>query len=163
MNERLRVRFVAVSLILGIALLAASLPLAARGGAGKDAATSTVIVHVTGIRNAKGKIGVALFANANGFPEEVGKSAAQKWVPIESQSLDAEAIFEHVPPGVYAVTALHDENANGKLDKGRLGIPREGYGVSNNPPKRMRPPRFDEAKITVDRPECRVEIKLIYW
>jgi len=32
--------------------------------------------------------------------------------------------------GSYAIVAIHDENANGKLDKNVLGVPKEGYGAS---------------------------------
>jgi len=47
--------------------------------------------------------------------------------------------FEHLAPGDYALLLLHDANRNGKLDK-RFGIPREGFGFSNNPPLRFGPP-----------------------
>ncbi|MFT5349150.1 MAG: hypothetical protein ACI9M3_002200, partial [Bacteroidia bacterium] len=38
--------------------------------------------------------------------------------------------FEHIPPGIYAVNILHDENKNGKIDKGFI-FPIEGIGFSN--------------------------------
>ena len=33
-----------------------------------------------------------------------------------------------------------------------MGIPREGFAFSRNPPLRMRPATFDEARLEVDRP-----------
>ena len=59
-------------------------------------------------------------------------------------------VFDNVEPGEYALTVLHDENGNGKLDTNLLGMPKEGYGVSNNAFRRFGPPRFREAKITVN-------------
>jgi uncharacterized protein (DUF2141 family) len=57
--------------------------------------------------------------------------------------------FNDIPPGVYAVAVFHDENANGKLDKNFLGIPREGYGASNNVRPKMSAPAFKDAAFTV--------------
>jgi uncharacterized protein (DUF2141 family) len=55
------------------------------------------------------------------------------------------------PPGTYAVAVHHDANANGKMDANFLGIPKEGYGVSNDVRTRFRPPRFSEAAVRVTR------------
>jgi uncharacterized protein (DUF2141 family) len=56
---------------------------------------------------------------------------------------------------------FHDENGNGKLDRNMVGIPKEGYGASNNPAKKMRAPTFDEAKFSVNSDQT-VEVKLAY-
>ncbi len=45
---------------------------------------------------------------------------------------DTIFIFTNLPFGKYAVRAFHDENNNGKLDKGVFGQPIEGWGVSND-------------------------------
>jgi uncharacterized protein (DUF2141 family) len=130
--------------------------------------TLSITVRVTGARNAEGKIGVALFRTAEGFPEEYSKATAGQWVQIDPHTLSAQAIFNNVPRGSYAVSVLHDENLNGKLDRSfvclpGLCMPKEGYGASNNPPKRLGPPKFDDAKFTLDRADVDLEIKLIYW
>jgi uncharacterized protein (DUF2141 family) len=136
----------------------------AEGPPTNAATKSTLIIHVSGIRSTKGKIGVALWRDAKGFPEEVEKYAAeQQYVDIDAKTMTALAVFKDVPRGVCAVTVLHDENNNHKFDKSLIGVPKEGYGMSNNPPKRMGPPKFDEAKFALDQPEKTIEIKLIYW
>ena len=71
-------------------------------------------------------------------------------------------VFRDLPPGVYAVSVRHDENLNGKLDTNFLGIPKEGYGASNNPSKKLREPTFDEGRIELKDAEQAIEIKLIY-
>jgi len=119
-------------------------------------------IKVIGARNAKGKIGVALFQGPEGFPEHASAAFRSELADIDSQTMSAEVIFRDVPQGVYAVSVLHDENMNGKLDKGLFGIPQEGYGASNNPEKKMRAPHFDEAKFSLSAPEQAIEIKLIY-
>ena len=55
------------------------------------------------------------------------------------------------------------ENMNRKIDKNFIGIPKEGYGTSNNPKKAWHEPRWNEAKFSVSRPAETITIKTIYW
>jgi uncharacterized protein (DUF2141 family) len=41
-------------------------------------------------------------------------------------------LFENIKSGTYAVKYFHDENSNDVLDSNWMGIPKEGYGISNN-------------------------------
>jgi uncharacterized protein (DUF2141 family) len=91
---------------------------------------------------------VALFQNAEGFPADASKALRTQPAAIDPQTLSAQVVFTGIPQGVFAVMVFHDENRNGKLDKNFVGIPKEGYGASNNPAKKMRPPNFDEAKFS---------------
>jgi uncharacterized protein (DUF2141 family) len=125
-------------------------------------ATATLAIKVVGARNAKGKIGVALFQDASGFPDRPSNAVRQQAVEIDSNTLTAQVVFSDVPQGIYAVSVFHDENLNGKLDKNFVGIPKEGYGASNNPEKKRRAPTFDEAKFSLNTTEQTIEIKLIY-
>ena len=42
-----------------------------------------------------------------------------------------------VPAGRYALMAFADANANGVLDKNMLGVPKEGFGFSNDATRRF--------------------------
>ncbi len=125
------------------------------------AAMGVLTIKVTGVRNAKGKIGVALFQSEESFPDAF-KALRQQQAEIDGRTQSAEVVFRDLPPGVYAISVLHDENMNGKLDKNFFGIPQEGYGFSNNPGKKMRAAHFDEAKFSLNAPEQTIEVKLIY-
>jgi uncharacterized protein (DUF2141 family) len=57
--------------------------------------------------------------------------------------------FDNLPPGTYAVGAYHDENGNGHLDTNLLGLPIEGYALSNGVRAILAPPRFTDAAFTV--------------
>jgi uncharacterized protein (DUF2141 family) len=55
-------------------------------------------------------------------------------------------------PGAYAFVAYYDENGDGRLNRGGiLGKPKEPYAFSNGVKPKLRKPRFDEAKVEVDR------------
>jgi uncharacterized protein (DUF2141 family) len=58
----------------------------------------------------------------------------------------AACVFADVAPGVYAISAFHDENKNGKLDTNLIGIPTEDWCTSRNASAFMGPPKFDDAK-----------------
>jgi uncharacterized protein (DUF2141 family) len=118
-------------------------------------AVSSLTVHITGIRNTKGNILIALYRDS--------KFAKAQGVEIDAKTLSAVAVFNNLPQGVYSVELFHDENRNGKMDRNLFGMPVEGYGFSNNPKKRMGKPGFDETNFQLNQAECTIEIKMIYW
>jgi len=124
--------------------------------------TGTLTVRVTGARNTKGKIGVTLFQNARGFPDDTSKAIRQESVEIDPKTMSAQVMFKDLPQGTFAISVLHDENGNGKMDKNFVGMPKEGYGASNNPSKKRRAPTFDEAKFSLNTSEQAIEITLLY-
>ena len=127
-------------------------------------ATSTgkLTIDVAGARNAQGKLIIWLFKDARGFPGDTSKIFRQQTVDIDPKTMSAEVMMSDLPLGTYAVSVLHDENNNGKMDKNLVGIPREGYGASNNPSKKLRAANFDEAEFSLSASEQTVTIKLIY-
>lgn len=126
-------------------------------------ATTTLTIKVEGIRNTKGKINVALFKDAIGFPMDPSGVTAAKQVDIDPQTMTATAVFEKLPQGVYAAAVLHDEDMSGQMSFDAQGMPTKGYGISNNPPFRQAPPTPDESKFTVDKPESAISIKMLYF
>ena len=78
-------------------------------------------------------------------------SAAAPRPCAPSRSLDLCAVeyaFLPASPGVYAVGMLHDENNNGKMDTDMLGIPKEGYGASNDARGSFGPPSVNDARFS---------------
>jgi len=122
----------------------------------QEAATCTLTVEVSGIQNARGNILIGLQRDANTIIE--GRVAE-----IDAKTMTAKAVFEKVPEGVYGVSVLHDENKNGQMDWDPVGMPLEGYGFSNNPPKQMGPPPFADFKFDLQQPGKTLDITLIYW
>lgn len=128
----------------------------------QSAGTATLTVHVTAARNTKGKIRAALFRSAEGFPNDASRAVQTRAADIDPQTSSAQIVFKELLQGVYAVSVFHDENMNGKLDKNFVGVPKEGYGASNNPRKKMGPPSFEETKFQLNGTEQSVEVKLMY-
>ena len=129
---------------------------------GQNAGTAILTIRVVGAKSDKGQIAVALFNGEARFPGDKTKAVRTLQAVIDPQTLRAQVTLNNLPRGVYAVSIFHDENMNGRLDKNVFGIPKEGYGASNNPKKSMGPPRFADANFQLDQPEKVLEIKLVY-
>lgn len=108
------------------------------------AQTSALTISVSHIRNDKGFILMSIYRDAPGYPDDPEKAFRIEKVKIENQR--ASVTLNNLPAGQYAVALLHDENGNSKMDK-RFGLPREGYGFSNNVMGLMGPPCFSRAAV----------------
>ncbi|NNK86271.1 MAG: DUF2141 domain-containing protein [Desulfobacterales bacterium] len=71
---------------------------------------------------------------------------------VEVIDQKALVIFDDLKYGTYTVVIFHDQNANGKIDKNILGIPKESYGHSNNVRGTLGPPSFDKAIFEFEEP-----------
>lgn len=126
-------------LALLLAILALPAVAATPTAAGED-----ITVAVSTVRNHNGEIICALFDTADSFEKRIPLAR----VLVHPQSPATTCVFRGVKAGSYAITAIHDENGNGKLDTTFYGRPTEGYGVSNNHTYAMHGPRFAESQFT---------------
>ncbi len=89
----------------------------------------SLTVSVDGLRNSKGIIQFTLYNQNDTIPDEEYK----KYYKMEVGKINSGSslvIFRNLPKGIYAINILHDENTNGKVDKGFI-FPIEGLGFSN--------------------------------
>lgn len=125
-----------------------------------DPGVGSLVVKIDGFRNDSGIARVAVFDQATGFPgndEHALRRAASK---IGGGRVEVR--FDSLPYGVYAVAMYHDENADGRLNKGLFGRPKEGYGVSNNVIHARHPAQFEEAQFRLDGDLMALEIHVHY-
>lgn len=141
--------------------LAAAMLCAVPAGAGSAPAPQAADLQVllTGLRSAKGTVHLCLSADPGKFLKcKDDRAALSRSVPAgHAQRLD----LGPVKPGTYALLIVHDENRNGKLDM-MLGIPREGFGFSNNPAVKPRPPRWEEIRFTVPASAMVQQVRVRY-
>ncbi len=122
-------------------------------------ATCNLVVHIDGFRNQQGDAGLSVFNSPDGWPENNDKAFTHGPHPFSGTQT---TITLQVPPGRYALAALHDENSNHKLDRNFFHIPKEGFGFSNNPHVLLTAPSFDTAAMQVTCPTTETTIHLIY-
>ena len=121
--------------------------------------SSTVLIEVAGFKNTRGTLNCRLFTKAADFPD--GEGIVTLRVPITGPNTSCS--FSNVEPGTYAIAVVHDENGNGKLDKNFVGVPSEGYGVSNNKTYALSAPKWDESTFKLGATESKaLQVKLRY-
>ncbi len=111
--------------------------------------TPTLTVVVNGIKHQKGELCIGIYSNEKGFPlntKNVVKSACK---PITGASLKEQ--FTGLKPGNYAVAVVDDQNGDRKLNRDFFGIPKEGFGISNNPTVSITTgtPKFSKARFSL--------------
>jgi uncharacterized protein (DUF2141 family) len=118
-------------------------------------------VEILDIRNSTGNVACALFESPDGFPIEYLRSATYI-IATKIHRTEASCDFIEIPPGTYAIAAIHDENMNGKLDTNWLGIPEEGYGFSNEAEGFSGAPTFSAASFEYHGGRLDLRISLHY-
>ena len=117
-------------------------------------------VEVSGISSKKGEILAALFSTEKGFPNDASKAfKTAKALPSNGK---ATLQFNQVPDGKYAIALFHDTNGDGKLNTNILGIPKEGYGVSNNVRNLFSAPSFEESSFRHGKSKTSLSITIQY-
>lgn len=127
----------------------------------QPAQSGCITVNIRELKKPEGMLGVLLYSSKQGFPDKPDRALARRVKKISGT--EHEVRFENIPYGTYAVSVLHDENSNGKMDKTFIGIPREGFGVSNNPKIRTGPPKFSEALFSLDQKQAEVTVTMKYF
>ncbi len=107
-------------------------------------AQSNVEVVIKKIKGTAGSLRVALFNSEEQFLKTPYKGEIVK---ISGETVTV--VFKNVPAGTYGASVIHDENENEKMDTGMMGIPKEGFGFSNDAMGMFGPPKFKEASFVL--------------
>ena len=95
----------------------------------------SLTIEFDGLRNSNGQI-ILEFIDENEIKiMEITKNIVDKKCII---------VIKNLKPGKYAFKYFHDENKNENLDLNWIGIPKEGYGFSNNAKGTLGPPSFEK-------------------
>ncbi|MFH7029702.1 MAG: DUF2141 domain-containing protein [Heteroscytonema crispum UTEX LB 1556] len=112
--------------------------------------TATLTVIVNGLRPQNGQLCLRVFSNEQGFP--MGNTGVKSGCTKITGSSVLQK-FSGLKPGNYAVAVVDDENGDRKLDTDFFGIPKEGFGISNNPTVSIQTgtPSFNKASFSVKK------------
>tara|TARA_R110002126_G_scaffold277560_5_gene423607 strand:- start:1422 stop:1841 length:420 start_codon:yes stop_codon:yes gene_type:complete len=116
--------------------------------------TFNLTVNISGLSSNKGTLMVGIYNKKENFLNKQFKGDLAK---IENKK--SVVVFKNLPKGEYAVSFIHDENDNKKMDTNFIGIPKEDYGCSNNATGFMGPPKYDDAKFQLSENKV-IEIKI---
>jgi uncharacterized protein (DUF2141 family) len=119
--------------------------------------TCTLTILVDGMNSSEGNLGVLLFNSPKGWAED--RTAALRDIAVPAEKGTQILKIPDLPPGRYAVALIHDLNKNHKLDKNFIGVPKEQWGMSNNPHATIKAPPIEKAMFTLDN-DLEIHIKL---
>ena len=127
-----------------------------------DPSETTLVIHFQNIQGEQGNILISLYDSPEQFPYQ------PKWKYMISKSnlmkQGNRFYIKEVKSGKYAIAIFDDENCDTVMQKNFLGMPKEGYGFSNNPKPSIRGARsFEDCTFAVSEgTEKIVKIELQY-
>lgn len=133
---------------------AAVLLLAGAGGA----LAGEVKVKLQGVEPRGGTVLVSL-QRADEFMQPKAQYGAQAAAPAGKTDLVLD--LGDVPPGEYAVVAMHDANGDWQMQRQSNGAPQEGWAMSGKAPMN-RMPAFEDVKVTVTANGGTISARMIY-
>jgi len=91
---------------------------------------------------------LSLFASSDTY---LKLPVISKTRPVDS---NGQVVFRlaQLQIGTYALSVVYDEDGNGKLNTGFLGVPAELVGFSNNAKGLFGPPAFEKAAFNLSAP-----------
>ena len=98
-------------------------------------AQSSLTVEIVNLKSNKGVVLVDLL-------DENEETAMDKKSKITDNT--CTIVFKDLEDGTYAIRYFHDENNNDELDTNFIGIPKEGFGFSNDAFGKFGPKKFKE-------------------
>jgi len=110
----------------------------------QHAVAADLTVNISDVEKGKGHLMIALYASNEDYKN--GKVSFH--TKVKALNGKEVAIFENLPNGEYAIKMYQDENDNNEMDFNMMGIPKEGYGFSNNVGM-FGAPEYKEAKFVV--------------
>ncbi len=102
----------------------------------------TLTVEVSGAGANEGQAIFDLFDSKDNFLDQ---PVLSQTVKIDNEGR-ARFVITDLTAGKYAFSVIHDEDSNGELKTGFLGIPKEKVAVSNNVVPRFGPPKYRDAE-----------------
>ena len=120
-------------------------------------------LSISNLQEGDGQVIVSIYEDESQFPY-----TPEKIYKIDKSEVKNKTITYQIKnlrlAHKYAIVLLDDENMNEDMDYNMVGIPKEGYGFSNNAkPKFLTPPTFEDCSFALNQSENLISIKMKYW
>jgi uncharacterized protein (DUF2141 family) len=124
-------------------------------GIAQTAHAAELSVDVAGLKNAKGKVMVAVYNRAEDFLKKSVQTGA-----VDARQGKVTVVIGNLPAGDYALSVFQDENSNGQLDTNPIGMPTEPYGFGNDAAGHFGPPSFEQTLVHLAETGSQVTVNL---
>jgi len=121
-----------------------------------------LIIQVENVRTTEGVLRLGFYIPSDNFPDEPHRNLVFKKTHMQDDVV--RDTIRDLTPGTYALSLLDDTNSNGKMDYTVLGMPKEGFGFSNDArPKFLKSPDFKSCSFSVDQGTNLVSFRVKYF
>jgi uncharacterized protein (DUF2141 family) len=117
-------------------------------------------ITIEKVRNSKGTIKVELYNGEVETGKKKGKKIAR--TRVKASQGETKLCLNAPSRGDYSISLYHDENDNKKFDRNFIGIPREGFGFSNNPSIGFGLPDEEEIRFQAKQTGINLRISVVY-
>lgn len=117
--------------------------------------------EINNLRNSDGSIIVSVYKDKKSFDD--GNPSSRK-IFVKKDKMN-KGVFKAqflLPPGVYGLVFVDDENNDGKITNRKIGIPKEGFGFSNFYLSGLKKPKFSDFSFTLKENLKPLQIRLRY-
>lgn len=118
-----------------------------------------ITVSVQSMKNGQGDLIISIYKPSHNFPNE----PFQFYTVAKKGRKNLSYELKDLPYGTYSIVLLDDENKNMGMDYNFLGIPKEGYGFSNNVKPKLSTPKFSQCAFQLNSSTKAVSISMKYW
>lgn len=110
----------------------------------------SILLTVEDVRKAEGTI----TADLHGDDPDKFLGKGQKLDRIRAPAVTGQTLMciPVAKAGVYAIALYHDEDGDTKFDKTWIGLPKEPFGLTNDPKIRLAKPKHEEVAFEVTGP-----------
>jgi len=122
------------------------------------AQTFDLTISIPNLKSRAGELQIGIYNNKETFPHV---DEQYKVIYLDLKDFSGVFTIQDLPKGQYAVALFHDENADKICNTNFLGVPREGYGFSNNIRPFVSAPSFSDCSINLNQ-NISLSISLIY-
>lgn len=120
----------------------------------------TLEIRFTNLRSDVGSISIGINTSEKGWPRKAEMEFQFKKVNVQDGTFVAQV--RDLPYGTMAISVLDDENEDVEMEM-TLGIPREGFGFSNDAPIRgLSAPKFEACSFRFENSGQQISIALRY-
>jgi uncharacterized protein (DUF2141 family) len=129
--------------------------------AASQKSTSILTVTILGLQNQNSQICLRVYASEQGFPLNDQSEVHSQCTEAAKNSTTIK--IPNLKSGTYAVSVIDDRNRDYQLNRDILGIPQEGFGISNNPQVSVATglPKFQDASFLL-RENQTIDITMKY-
>lgn len=149
--KRLRSLIILILLIIAPSYFAAS-----------TAAQGKLMILVSNIKTSEGTIKLALFNSKQSYTNSNAKPYRVASGTITSKGTSIITL-NNLPYGEYAIKLFQDKDNVGHIETNWLGIPKEGYGFSDNAIAQHSIPDYDAVKFLFTATNNQQKITLQYY